>query len=174
MGWRAISERVVSDRFDDLQRRIGAGGQCSAVVHRPKEKSTMKRQVLSHMSTTKSRVRNRKYQGFESVLLAKRAELSSRLNDRLGDVSVDREPDDEAAFATHSFAKDLAIATLERERQTIAEIDAALQRMKSGQYGICEFCADEIPDARLNALPWARLCVPCAEKIAAAPVSSAA
>jgi RNA polymerase-binding transcription factor len=122
----------------------------------------------------KSKVRGRKYQSFESELLAKKGQLASRLNGRLGDVSIDREPDDEAASANHSFAKDLAIATLERERRTLAEIEVALQRMKAGEYEICEFCANEIPEARLKALPWARYCVPCAEKIAAAPTSNAA
>jgi DnaK suppressor protein len=128
----------------------------------------------TNKSNSRSRTRNRKYHGFESMLLARKGELSSRLNARLGDVSSEREPDDEAALATYSFAKDLAISTLERERQTLADIEVALQRIKSGEYEICEFCANDIPEARLKALPWARYCVPCAEKIAAAPTSNAA
>jgi RNA polymerase-binding transcription factor len=123
------------------------------------------------MSTTKPKIRSRKYEGFENVLRAKKDELDSRLNGRLGDVSIEREPDDEAALATRSFAKDLAIATLERERQTLAEIEAALQRMRTGRYAVCELCGNGIPEARLRALPWARCCVRCAEGMA---VSSAA
>jgi DnaK suppressor protein len=125
-------------------------------------------------SIGKSKTRSRKYQSFESELMAKKRQLASRLNERLGDVSIEREPDDEAASATHSFAKDLAIVTLERERQTLAEIEVALQRITAGEYEICEFCANEIPEARLKALPWARYCVPCAEKIASAPTSNVA
>ena len=44
----------------------------------------------------------------------------------------------------------------------IEQIDLALSRMSIGDYGICESCGDEIALKRLEALPWARLCVDCA------------
>lgn len=132
-------------------------------------KNIKKRAV--YMTTAKPKIRNRKYQGFENALRAKKDELDSRLNGRLGDVSVEREPDDEAALATRSYAKDLAVATLERERLTITEIEAALQRLRTGRYGVCELCGNGIPEARLRALPWARFCVRCAEGMAVSPAA---
>jgi DnaK suppressor protein len=113
-------------------------------------------------ATTKSR--NRKYEAVEKMLLAQKAELGARINGRMGEVYIDREPDDEAALATDSVTKDMAAATLERERRTLQEIEGALKRIKSGEYGICASCEQPIPDARLKALPWARVCVGCAEK----------
>jgi DnaK suppressor protein len=44
----------------------------------------------------------------------------------------------------------------------IEQIDLALSRMSIGDYGICESCGDEIALKRLEAIPWARLCVDCA------------
>lgn len=44
-------------------------------------------------------------------------------------------------------------------------IDEALDRIETGDYGICLSCDGEIPPKRLNALPWARYCVPCQEAI---------
>jgi DnaK suppressor protein len=108
--------------------------------------------------------RNRKYEAIERALVAQRDELSTRINGRLGDVYIDREPDDEAALASDSATKDMAVATLERERRTLAQIEAALGRIKNGEYGTCESCGETIPDARLKALPWARVCVRCAER----------
>jgi DnaK suppressor protein len=41
----------------------------------------------------------------------------------------------------------------------LAEVDAALERLDGGSYGFCERCGEPIDDARLEALPAARLCV---------------
>jgi DnaK suppressor protein len=41
------------------------------------------------------------------------------------------------------------------------EIDAALQRLEDGSYGICERCAEPIRWERLEVLPMSRLCTPC-------------
>jgi DnaK suppressor protein len=108
--------------------------------------------------------RNRKYEAVEKQLLAQKEQLSARINGRMGEVYIDREPDDEAALATDSVTKDMAAATLERERRTLQEIEAALERIKSGEYGVCASCGEPIPEARLKALPWARVCVRCAER----------
>ena len=49
-------------------------------------------------------------------------------------------------------------------------IDEALDRLESGDYGICLSCEEEIPGKRLTALPWAKYCIACQEQIAAASV----
>lgn len=105
---------------------------------------------------------NRRNAAFESLLRKKRDELARKLNYRLDDVTVEQGPDDEGDMATRNFARDLAVVTLERERRELAEVEAALARIKSGDYGICEVCESPIREARLQALPWARLCIRCA------------
>jgi DnaK suppressor protein len=49
-------------------------------------------------------------------------------------------------------------------------INEALDRMESGDYGVCLSCEGEIPNKRLAALPWAKYCVPCQESIHLAPM----
>lgn len=44
----------------------------------------------------------------------------------------------------------------------IQEIRAALERIRTGTYGVCEECGDDIAEGRMLALPHARLCVDCA------------
>jgi DnaK suppressor protein len=100
----------------------------------------------------------------EKGLLCKRDELSKRLSSRLHDVAVEREPDDEGALATSSYASDLALMTMNRERRELDEVNAALRRLNAGEYGLCELCEGQIGQARLRALPWARLCIRCAER----------
>jgi DnaK suppressor protein len=49
----------------------------------------------------------------------------------------------------------------EVESRELANIERALDKMKSGSYGECEICGDKIPLARLNALPYATSCIEC-------------
>jgi DnaK suppressor protein len=117
------------------------------------------------MSTTaKGRNNNKKNVEFETVLQSKREALKARLAARLGEVSIETEPDDDAGLATNSFATDLAVSTLERERRELHEVELALERMRNGEYGICAICENPIRDVRLRALPWARLCIQCANR----------
>jgi DnaK suppressor protein len=114
--------------------------------------------------SSNAKSRNRKYEAVEKALLAQRDELTTKINGRMNEVQIDREPDDEAALASDSASKDMAVVTLERERRTLEEIESALRRIKSGEYGSCASCGEPIPEARLKALPWARVCVRCAER----------
>jgi DnaK suppressor protein len=43
----------------------------------------------------------------------------------------------------------------------LADIDRALERIDDGSYGVCAGCSNEIPPRRLDALPFATLCVSC-------------
>lgn len=115
------------------------------------------------MSVTNARtsIHTRKY---EALLQKKREELARRLNYRLEDVTVELEPDDEGDMALRNFTNDLAVVTLQRERRELAEVEAALRRIKAGTFGICEVCENPIREARLQALPWARLCIQCADR----------
>jgi RNA polymerase-binding transcription factor DksA len=47
-------------------------------------------------------------------------------------------------------------------RETLSEVEAALQRVAAGTYGRCERCGQQIAPARLEAMPAARLCISCA------------
>jgi DnaK suppressor protein len=49
----------------------------------------------------------------------------------------------------------------EVESRELANIERALVRIRSGNYGDCEFCGEKIPLARLNALPYATSCIDC-------------
>jgi RNA polymerase-binding transcription factor DksA len=47
---------------------------------------------------------------------------------------------------------------------TLADIDEALAKLDNGTYGACESCHEQIGEARLEAMPAARLCISCASK----------
>jgi DnaK suppressor protein len=114
-----------------------------------------------------SKMQNRKYPLLRIRLMAQKQELVSRIAERLERVVSVREPDDDVAVAIENYTKDLTAASLERERSTLTAIEAALTRLSAGEYGSCEVCGVAISRARLEALPWAHLCVNCAERSAA-------
>lgn len=49
----------------------------------------------------------------------------------------------------------------EVESRELASIEKALKKIKVGVYGVCEVCASKIPMLRLNALPYATMCIEC-------------
>lgn len=80
-------------------------------------------------------------------------------SDRVEPIDVDDNFADSAA-ATAERSEVLALIDSARER--LAEVDAALQKMDEGTYGICEVCGRPIAEARLEARPLSVRCVECA------------
>ena len=60
--------------------------------------------------------------------------------------------------------RDLTIRLLDKDREQLFEIDAALERIRLGTYGICEISLDPIPKKRLQVRPFCRLTVKCQEE----------
>jgi RNA polymerase-binding protein DksA len=73
---------------------------------------------------------------------------------------TDDEHDPEGA--TLAFERQHAAALLDATRAQLAAIDAALQRLETGRYGICERCGQPIGEDRLAARPAAVTCIRCA------------
>jgi len=50
------------------------------------------------------------------------------------------------------------------DAKILQAIEEALRRIEKGTYGVCRDCGEEIAPARLNAIPWTRVCITCKEK----------
>ena len=61
-----------------------------------------------------------------------------------------------ADAGTDSYDRDLALGMLSHEQDAVYEIEEALNRIRNGNYGVCESTGKRIPAARLEAIPWAR------------------
>jgi DnaK suppressor protein len=70
---------------------------------------------------------------------------------------------DEVDKRTSYVSRDLEIALAQLDWQTLRTVDTALRRLEAGQYGRCNECFQSIAPARLQALPFADLCVMCQE-----------
>lgn len=60
-----------------------------------------------------------------------------------------------------AYDRDFALSVLAKEQDALYEIDQALRRIQKGNYGVCEISNRKIPQARLEAIPFARLTVEC-------------
>jgi DnaK suppressor protein len=104
-----------------------------------------------------------------TVLRAQLQEERDRLRDKLRELGFG--PDGSLAF-DGGFA-DSSQVTAERSEiealagsltDTLKEVEDALEKLDDGDYGRCESCGGEIGEARLEAMPQAKLCISCASK----------
>jgi DnaK suppressor protein len=69
--------------------------------------------------------------------------------------------------ATEAYEQAKELALHENARQLLVQVTDALERFEQGKYGICENCGEEIDPARLEALPYATLCLRCQQRLRA-------
>jgi RNA polymerase-binding protein DksA len=66
--------------------------------------------------------------------------------------------------ATATFDREMASTLEENSTHVLAAIDEALARIEEGTFGVCQRCGNPIAEERLEALPWAILCIDCKRK----------
>jgi DnaK suppressor protein len=98
---------------------------------------------------------------FKKILEAKRQELTRSTGDR-DEIHIEKAADefDQLQLAMN---REVAIRNLDRGAMLLRSVEAALKRIAKDEFGVCLLCEEEIPDKRLNALPWAAYCVRCQE-----------
>jgi DnaK suppressor protein len=72
---------------------------------------------------------------------------------------------DIADRATNSYTKEFLFTQSANDRNLLQMVEGALIRISEGTYGECVSCGNEINARRLEAVPWARHCIACQEKI---------
>jgi DnaK suppressor protein len=106
------------------------------------------------------------YEQLKAALLAEQAALTvevEQLNNVIKEegVGYSTHPADEGTTAFDQ-ARDLAVQV--NVEQTLKLVDDALERFSLGTYGLCLDCGQEIDAARLEAIPYAPLCLSCQSK----------
>ncbi len=105
-------------------------------------------------------------QQYKDALLRKRGELvgaggikplqaSMENNSRQGDM---------ADQASGNNEVHIQLKLKQTDAKILQAIEEALVRIEKGTYGICRDCGGPIAEARLNAIPWTRVCITCKEK----------
>jgi DnaK suppressor protein len=103
-------------------------------------------------------------QQMKEVLLQQRKEILDKLaaeSEEFRELIEDKDPKDLVDIASDDIDKKM-LKTLEAQEITRLElIDSAIARIENGRYGKCLKCGQKIPEARLEAIPYAFLCIQC-------------
>ena len=92
-----------------------------------------------------------------------KAALNKTRTEASGDLSS--MPIHMADLGSDNFEQEFTLSLMESEEVTLEQIEAALERIEEGVYGLCLECESKIPKARLNAIPYTPHCVKCASKL---------
>ena len=96
----------------------------------------------------------------EHALATLRSEHPGSLDDEVDETSPTTD-NNLAETATATLGREIDYTLGDNAEQVLSEIDAALKRIEDGTYGTCVSCGQEIPRDRLEANPWASLCIDC-------------
>jgi DnaK suppressor protein len=124
--------------------------------------------ALTAKETPKEReARERRREMLQQMLMRKRQEIIREIEGNLGQsLTEDQQRRLESARdvgdqALMDLERELGISLMEMRNRKRQSIDEALTRLNEGTYGICAECGIEISEKRLEAVPFAKLCVQC-------------
>lgn len=108
----------------------------------------------------KSHIDKKNLARIEEMLIKMRDRLTGQIT-ALSDDTLKYVDDSSSEDRTDDFDREFALNLVSTEQDSVFEIDSALRRIREGTYGSCDFCGCAIEKARLQALPFARMCVKC-------------
>ena len=107
----------------------------------------------------------RRNEALNRMLHDRRTEIESRMRSLREVIPAhDAGVKDAEEQSMEDFVRDMDVALIVMESETLRRIDEAMQRLEEGLYGICADCDQTIAEARLQALPFASLCRDCQER----------
>jgi len=101
---------------------------------------------------------------YRQMLQDKRADVLATLGVKFDTLArMGRVAEEDQAQITHDEFVSLHLNSIDYLQLRL--VDEALDRLNSGDYGVCQACEEPIPAKRLRALPWARYCITCQETV---------
>ena len=103
---------------------------------------------------------------YKENLLKKRADILAERGGKSLSTPMDNNTrqGDMADQASGTNEVHIQLKLKQTDAKILQAIEEALERLDSGSYGLCRDCGEDIAAARLNAIPWTRVCIGCKEK----------
>jgi len=103
---------------------------------------------------------------YKDALLRKRGEILSSGGIRPLQTSIETNTrqGDLADQASGNNEVHIQLKLKQTDAKILQAIEEALSRIEKGTYGLCRDCGEPVAEARLNAIPWTRVCIACKEK----------
>ncbi len=128
---------------------------------------------MGQYEKTEKSMNKKKLASFRKILLQEKEVLEKQyrdleegnLNSSQSDFSGEMPFEEEyAASGTTTFERERDLSLSENVKDILKRVNEALDRIDDGTFGICELCNMAIPEERLQALPYANLCISCKQK----------
>ncbi len=138
-----------------------------SVIEKPVSMAVSPLAAKPKESAKEREARERRREALQQMLLRKRHEILKEIEGSLGQsLTEDQQRRLESARdvgdqALMDLDRELGISLMEMRNRRRQAIDEALTRLNEGTYGICAECGVEISERRLEAVPFAKLCVEC-------------
>jgi RNA polymerase-binding transcription factor len=156
---KAPSKPVVKKRLPEI-----------VVVEKPVSMAISPLAAKPKESVKERDAREQRRNALQQMLMRKRQEILKEIEESLGQsLTEDQQRRLESARdvgdqALMDLDRELGISLMEMRNRRRQAIDEALTRVNEGTYGICAECGVEISERRLEAVPFAKLCVECQSK----------
>ena len=113
-----------------------------------------------------SELNKKELKHFENRLKDERQKIVSRLQRHMGEALEDDDgPGDEVDMANRQVERVYSMKIADKERKLLAQIDHALAKFQTGEYGICEGNGEVIRRKRLEMRPWTRYSIQYKEQL---------
>lgn len=114
-------------------------------------------------SNTRPNLRERHDHRFRRLLLRQQAEVAAYMREHRQFLrnAGNAEANEALEIAANELEAGVLAQAVETDSTRLAQIEDALDRIAHGHYGVCEECGKKISQARLEALPYAALCIRC-------------
>ena len=101
---------------------------------------------------------------YQAILEAKRDELLAATPARTPATEPGSKSGDWIDQSSQESDLHVHLAMKQTDTKVLRAIEQAILRIDQGTYGICTDCEEEIKPARLDAVPWTRVCIKCKER----------
>lgn len=176
VGKKKSAVRVTPPRPKPAARRKAAPKKAAKPIKRsvvPKKKAPVAAKKSAPVKRSKKSVAysRQDLNYFRELIIRKIQEANEELvsiEERLVDSTSGEYTDEDSTYSMHmaeqgtdAMEREKAFLFASRERKFISHLEDALQRIASGNYGICIKCGNLIEKGRLEAVPHARMCINC-------------
>ena len=123
--------------------------------------------MTTNMNRLSKDMDKKKLEGFKKRLEERQQVLRKTVSrtEEDGRIADQDTAQDIADRAASSYTKEFLFSQSNNDRQLLAMVETALQRIREGAFGECVNCGNEINAKRLEAVPWTRHCIECQEKL---------
>lgn len=168
MATKAQAKKKPLAKTKTLAKTVGKARASAAAVLETPVSVAISPLAAKPKETAKEReARERRREALHQMLLRKRQEILKEIEGSLGQsLTEDQQRRLESARdvgdqALMDLDRELGISLMEMRNRRRQAIDEALTRLSEGTYGICAECGVEVSEKRLEAVPFAKLCVEC-------------